>query len=404
MGMVHQLVQQAIHAGNRLRQVLCALCVTVPMVLALMSCEREPVLYLHHDNQVNFDFAVIELSLDVYWDYNIGFNTSYDWRTDWYYGWDDEDNRIFGHLGYVMPTAFNIRRYYMGETGQDHHTQVDAYYVKGNSYTGEFRLGYWDLLVWNEIGQEVQSVVIDETSSLDSVIASTNQTMNVARYNPRYTHSFNQPEELFAGYEQGIDVNRNLDGFTYDPERNVYVRQLNLQLEPRSYIYLTQIVIHNNRGRVTGTTGIANLSGMARSTNLNTGVAGNDPVTVSYNVRMKNAVTVNGEQVDIIGGRLVTFGLCGLNPGAISTRSDGYHPTRANDRKRHLLDVDMQFNNGTDSTLVFDVTEQVAHRFRGGVITIDIDMDTIPIPHRSGGSAFDAVVDDYDEEIHVIDM
>ena len=401
--MVHQLVQQAIHAGNRLRQVLCVLCVTIPMVLALMSCEREPVLYLHHDNQVNFDFAVIELSLDVYWDYNIGFNTSYDWRTDWYYGWDDEDNRIFGHLGYVMPTAFDLRRYYMGENGQAHHTQVDAYYVKGNSYTGEFRLGYWDLLVWNEIGQEVQSVVIDETSSLDSVTASTNQTMNQVRYNPRYTHSFNQPEELFAGYEQNLNIDKNLEGFTYDSVRNVYVKQLNLQLEPRSYIYLTQIILHHNDGRVTGTSGISNLSGMARSTNLNTGVAGSDPVTVSYDVRMKRDVTVKGEQVHIIGGRLVTFGLCGLNPNAISTRGNG-QPTRANDRKRHLLDVDMQFNNGTDSTLVFDVTEQIARRFRGGVITIDLDMDTVPIPHRSGGSAFDAVVDDYDEEIHAIDM
>lgn len=400
--MVHHLAQQAFHAGNRLRQVLCALCVTVPMVLALMSCEREPVLYLHHDNQVNFDFAVIELSLDVYWDYNIGFNTSYDWRTDWYYGWDDEDNRIFGHLGYVMPTAFNIRRYYMGESGQDHHTQVESYHIEGHSYTGEFRYGYWDLLAWNEIGQAVQSVVIDETSSLDSVIASTNQTMNQARYNPRYTHSFNQPEELFAGYEQNLNIDKNLKGFTYDSVRNVYVRRLNLQLEPRSYIYLTQIILHHNHGRVTGISGLSNLSGMARSTNLNTGVTGNDPVTVSYDVRMKRDVTVNGEQVDIIGGRLVTFGLCGLNPGAISTRSAP--STRANDRKRHLLDVDMQFNNGTDSTLVFDVTEQIARRFRGGVITIDLDMDTVPIPHRSGGSAFDAVVDDYDEEIHVIEM
>ena len=402
--MVHHLAQQAFHAGNRLRQVLCALCVTVPMVLALMSCEREPVLYLHHDNQVNFDFAVIELSLDVYWDYNIGFNTSYDWRTDWYYGWDDEDNRIFGHLGYVMPTAFNIRRYYMGESGQDHHTQVESYHIEGHSYTGEFRYGYWDLLAWNEIGQAVQSVVIDETSSLDSVIASTNQTMNQARYNPRYTHSFNQPEELFAGYEQNLNIDKNLEGFTYDSVRNVYVKQLNLLLEPRSYIYLTQIILHHNHGRVTGTSGISNLSGMARSTNLNTGVAGSDPVTVSYDVRMKRDVTVKGEQVDIIGGRLVTFGLCGLNPNAISTRGNGGQPTRANDRKRHLLDVDMQFNNGTDSTLVFDVTEQIARRFRGGVITIDLDMDTVPIPHRSGGSAFDAVVDDYDEEIHVIEM
>lgn len=401
--MVHHLAQQAFHAGNRLRQVLCALCVTVPMVLALMSCEREPVLYLHHDNQVNFDFAVIELSLDVYWDYNIGFNTSYDWRTDWYYGWDDEDNRIFGHLGYVMPTAFNIRRYYMGESGQDHHTQVESYHIEGHSYTGEFRYGYWDLLAWNEIGQAVQSVVIDETSSLDSVIASTNQTMNQARYNPRYTHSFNQPEELFAGYEQNLNIDKNLKGFTYDSVRNVYVRRLNLQLEPRSYIYLTQIILHHNNGRVTGVSGVSNLSGMARSTNLNTGVTGNDPVTVSYDVRMKRDVTVKGEQVDIIGGRLVTFGLCGLNPNAISTRGNG-QPVRASDRKRHLLDVDMQFNNGTDSTLVFDVTEQIARRFRGGVITIDLDMDTVPIPHRSGGSAFDAVVDDYDEEIHVIEM
>ena len=401
--MVHQLVQQAIHAGNRLRQVLCVLCVTIPMVLALMSCEREPVLYLHHDNQVNFDFAVIELSLDVYWDYNIGFNTSYDWRTDWHYGWDDEDNRIFGHLGYITPTAFNLRRYYTGESGQDHHTQVDAHYIEGNTYTDEFRFGYWDLLVWNEIGQQVQSVVIDETSSLDSVTASTNQTMHAARYNPRYTHSFNQPEELFAGYEQNLNIDKNLEGFTYDSVRNVYVKRLNLQLEPRSYIYLTQIILHHNHGRVTGTSGISNLSGMARSTNLNTGVAGSDPVTVSYDVRMKRDVTVKGEQVDIIGGRLVTFGLCGLNPNAISTRGNG-QPVRASDRKRHLLDVDMQFNNGTDSTLVFDVTEQIARRFRGGVITIDLDMDTVPIPHRSGGSAFDAVVDDYDEEIYVIEM
>ena len=249
----------------------------------------------------------------------------------------------------------------------------------------------------------MQSVVIDETSSLDSVTASTNQTMNQVRYNPRYTHSFNQPEELFAGYEQNLNIDKNLEGFTYDSVRNVYVKQLNLQLEPRSYIYLTQIILHHNHGRVTGTSGISNLSGMARSTNLNTGVAGSDPVTVSYDVRMKRDVTVKGEQVDIIGGRLVTFGLCGLNPNAISTRGNG-QPTRANDRKRHLLDVDMQFNNGTDSTLVFDVTEQIARRFRGGVITIDLDMDTVPIPHRSGGSAFDAVVDDYDEEIHVIEM
>ena len=68
------------------------------------------------------------------------------------------------------------------------------------------------------------------------------------------------------------------------------------------------------------------------------------------------------------------------------------------------MDVTMQFNNGTDSTFVFDVSQQVRDRFKGGVITIELDMDTIPVPSRSGGSAFDAVVKDFEEETHEIDM
>ena len=41
-----------------------------------------------------------------------------------------------------------------------------------------------------------------------------------------------------------------------------------------------------------------------------------------------------------------------------------------------------------DSTLVFDVTDQVRKRYRGGVITVELNMDTVPIPTRSGGSGF----------------
>ena len=64
----------------------------------------------------------------------------------------------------------------------------------------------------------------------------------------------------------------------------------------------------------------------------------------------------------------------------------------------------MQFYNGKDSTLVFDVTDQVRRLFRGGVITIDVDMDHVPTPNRKGGSGFDAVVKDYDEEEWEFDM
>ena len=64
----------------------------------------------------------------------------------------------------------------------------------------------------------------------------------------------------------------------------------------------------------------------------------------------------------------------------------------AGDVNPHYMDVTLQFNNGLDSTIVFDVTRQVRSRYKGGVITVELDVDTIPIPTRSGGSGFDAVV------------
>ena len=69
------------------------------------------------------------------------------------------------------------------------------------------------------------------------------------------------------------------------------------------------------------------------------------------------------------------------------------------------MEVTMQFNNGNDSTFVFDVTDQVRRKYKGGVLTVELDMDTIPAPGRSGGSGFDAVVKDYEDGgTHVIEM
>ena len=236
--------------------------------------------------------------------------------------------------------------------------------------------------------------------------------MNTAPYAaPRFPHSFYQPEELFAGYEQGLEINRNLDGFVFDEERNCWVRQLEMQLQPVTYIYLVQVVLrHNNRSgrKVTAIDGNANLSGMARSVNLNTGITGTDAVTVNFFMRMKHDLTDRaGETVDIIGGKTLTFGLPKLNPSRLNTRNylESLEKVREADlNNRHYLDVKMQFYNGKDSTFVFDVTDQVRRLFRGGVITIELDMDKVPIPNRSGGSGFDAVVEDFEEKQWEFDM
>ena len=380
-------------------------------LLGLVSCEREPLLHLYEEADASFDLPLVDLDLRVYWNYEIGYGIHYDWRAEWYYGWDAEDERIFGEIGYKEPSVFELRRYHTGNVPYAPHHAVISNVVEGRSFQGQYEWGFWDILVWNQVAtlDGVQSLIFDEETSLDQVTAYTNSTMHPSRYHaPRYTNSFNEPEPLFAAYDRGVEINQNLEGFEYDPERNVWVKQLEMELQPITYIYLPQIIIHNNRGRITSVQGDGNLSGMARSTVVNTGVAGSDAIAVYFHTRMKKnvpmlaysrtvqadnaAVEATGvERVDIIGGRLMTFGICNTAANRIS-RAEAL-----NDNNRHFMDVTMQFNNGMDSTFVFDVTKQVKERYKGGVITVELDMDTVPIPQRKGGSGFDAVVKDFED-------
>lgn len=383
-------------------------------LISLIACSPEPPLHLYDAQEIEMEMPVIDLNLDVFWDYETDLGIDYNWRAEWYYGWDDTDRELFGELGYTMPKVFNLRRYYTASTPYAPHTGVVASTVEGTSYRERYNWGYWDILTWNQIStlDGVQSLNFDEQTSLDSVIAYTNQTMHISRYQaPRFTHSFYAPEPLFSAYEQAIDVNRDLRGFIYDPERDVWTRTLHMQLYPITYIYLTQVILHNNNGRIAAIDGSASLSGLARSTNLNTGCSGSDAITVHYDTRMKHNiplvafgtraedVPVGTEYVDIAGGRLMTFGICNLKANNI-TRAD-----EVKEPYRHYMDLTMQFNNGMDSTFVFDVTKQVRDRFRGGVITVELDVDTIPIPSRSGGSGFNAVVlDTQDGGTYEFDM
>ena len=94
----------------------------------------------------------------------------------------------------------------------------------------------------------------------------------------------------------------------------------------------------------------------------------------------------------------MTFGMCNQAPRKID---EGAPLT---DKQKHYLDVTVQFYNGKDSTIVFDVTNQVREHYKGGVITVELDVDTVPIPSRSGGSGFDAVVKEFEEKTYEFDM
>ena len=377
------------------------------ILMCSVGCMREPELHLYEPQNIDMNFPIVDIDLEVYWDYEMTFDVRYDWKAEWFYDWDAHDDSIFGTMGYVQPSVFNLRRYFTGDVKNVPHTTVIAAPpFSGTHFQDKFEWGFWDILVWNDVRtiDGVQSINFDVQSSLDSVIAFTNTSPHRSRYHaPKYTYAFWAPEPLFSAYDRGIEINHNLDGFVYDKERNVFVRTLDMQMYPVTYIYLTQVILHNNYGRIHQTEGDANLSGMARSTNLNTGTAGSDAISVYYNNNLKENCTLvpygtpmddpsraTAKHADIIGGRLMTFGMCNQTPRLID---EGAPLT---DKNRHYLDVTVQFYNGMDSTMVFDVTDQVRKHYKGGVITVELDVDTVPIPTRPGGSGFNAVVVDPD--------
>lgn len=393
------------HNSNHPKPLRAALTTTVGIIMVIAatvgtSCVREPDLHLYATGQIELQFLLPDLELDRYWNYDDV--AGYRWRDEWYYGWDDDDRELSGEVEYTYPSVFKLRRYYTGEVAMGPHLSMVPHTVEGYSHRTGYTWGFWDALVWNEVftPDGIQSIVIDEAADYSEVTASTNQSLHPSRYQaPQYVRAFYEPEALFSAYRQAIDVDRDQAGGAWDLGWRDRYTVIPMQLQPLTYIYLTQVILYNNHGRVTGIDGRCDLSGMARSTSVNSGIAGSDPITIYYNARMKKNLSKGGRQADIIGGKLMSFGLCGHNGHTTPGRS------AVADEVHHYMDVTMMFSNGMDSTLVFDVTKQVRNHYRGGVITVELDIDTVPLPRRSGGSGFDAVVEEFqDGGTHEIEM
>ena len=65
-------------------------------LLAFSSCYRLPDLHLYDVDNPGLAFPIVEVNLDTYWDYDITLGMDYNWRSEWFYGWDEEDRRRAG--------------------------------------------------------------------------------------------------------------------------------------------------------------------------------------------------------------------------------------------------------------------------------------------------------------------
>ena len=372
-------------------------------VILPMSCEIDPPLHLPME-EVEVEVPVVIQELDVVWDIDVS------WMQRWYYGWDATDSTLWGEISYPMPTNYEVRRYFLGDVPSVSHTEVDGFTIWEPKFRRKFNFGYYDVLVWSNIDSEdgTQVVVINE-SDLDNVIASTTTRAtsfsNGAKFGYRH---YNQPEIFYSCIERNLYISKDTADYDYyDPVENMWIKTIDATLTPLVYVYLVQVVLHNNNGRITGLSENCAVNGLASTTNVTTGYTGENDASVLFGMRLKKALNVmDGKVADVIGGKLTTYGLCGMPPYN-ATRGRIYSGTRADVHNTFSLNI--SFSNEMDSTYVYDVTDQFQEQSHGGVITLEIDVDTLTIPinttPKSGGSGFDPYVEDYkDSVIHEISM
>lgn len=397
---------------NHLRKILLA---PGLLMASLVSSCIEPPLKLPAD-EVLVDLPIVIVDLDVVWNLDI------DWHTQWHYGWDSIDSSHWGEIAYPEPTNYEVRRYFVGPEPRAPHTNVDPFTIYTTNFRRNYEFGYYDILLWSNIDSDdgTQVVTINE-DDLDEVTASTTVTRGMTRVGTATTVTssatvmtgtsestvvtalFNQPEIFYSAYPRDIFISRNQEDYDYyDEEKRCWVKQINCELEPLVYIYLVQVIIYNNDGRITGSTGDNAISSFASGTSVNTGHTWDKPVMVYYGSRFKQGIEVGGTKADVIGGKLTTYGLCDMDSYTQTKASSHYTGSRTD--LKNFLYVDLTFSNGTSATLQADVTEQCQSQAHGGIITVVIDANDIEIPNpdpgQSGsGSLFVPTVEDYDEVV-----
>lgn len=348
------------------------------------------------------DIPIVVTDMEVVWNLNI------DWKTEWYYGWDEKDIEYWNKIEYPTPSSYEVRRYFLGDQVRVPHHQPDAFTVRETTFRRSYEFGYYDILLWSNIDtkEQTQTVVIDE-SDYDDVWATTTVTRSIrlSRGDEENNYAlYNQPEIFYSAYPRDIYISRNFEDYDYfNEEEKVWVKHINCDLDPLVYIYIVQIILDNNDGRVVDTSGNIALSGMSNGVNVNTGHTTGVPGIIYFENRMKYGIDVEGVKKDVIGGKLTTFGLCDMQ-GYSKDTDHVYHGGRPDIKNR--LYYELKMSGGSIQQVEVDVTSQCQSHCHGGIITVHIDCSELPNPTEptGDGSIFNPTVEDYEELFYDIPM
>jgi len=348
------------------------------------GCSIQPPLYLR---------AKVETQVVIQTKANINLMWQVDWMAKWTYRWD---TRILGPLGYTQPSSMRLHIYSLDPDGR--HKSHDVKNFMGFSADIPIFVGLYDLLFHNNDSEvllfkedEETSDIISYTRIISSGLKDSAPVKTVMQKMAAETKADVRsldpesvalmPDGLFSLYETDYEITDNLDDYIFIDGK--YVKLIEGELLPATYIHLFQISLKNNQGRVVGCMGGAALTGVASGVDLYTHTSLSETVSVPMEVQFD-------KERDQMGIRAMSFGIPGCNPyeeGAVDATESV-----------HFLVLSMSYANGTFRNIRIDVTDAFRDLPLGGVIDLELDVDDFPPEGGSTGSGFNALIDNWDEE------
>ena len=369
----------------KMRKVIWAMVLAATVVA---GCCIEPPLHLRKAVNTRV-YITTKVEVNLMWQTT--------WDSDWKFTWNEA---VLGPLGYSLPASLRMHIFTHGPSGQAVSHTVHNFV--GDNAQMEVFLGTHDLLFHNN---DSEALLFSQEDELSPVHCYTRQKSTGLRASsPVYTAAQKaaglntkadediqeepvnlMPDDLFSLYDQNRVITDNPEDYIYEDGK--YVLKIQGELHPSTYIYLIQVKLLNNGGRVIGSPGGAALTGMASGVNLFT----RESWTQTVSVWLED-VYIDKEQ-DLLGGKMYTFGNPGCNP--YDDESVAAMPEQT-----HFLVLNVMYVNGSYKNIRIDVTDQVRALPLGGVIDLELDVDDFP-PDESagGGGGFEALISGWDEEV-----
>ena len=321
------------------------------------------------------------------------------WQVNWSAKWDfNWAVNTTLPLGYTLPTGIRLHVFTQGPAGE--HIAHVVHNFAGNEAQMDVFVGTHDFLFHNN---NSEAILFRSDGDLEPVHAYTRQiSKGLKDSSPVYTTAQKaaglttkadepveepvslQPDDLFSLFDPNQKITDNPNDYVFEDGR--YVLKIEGELSPSTFIYMIQVKLLNNDGRIIGSAGGGAITGMAEGVNLVNRETWTSTVSVPADVYFDKTE-------NMFGSKVYSFGLPGCNPyddASVAAAPAGTHC--------YVLNV--SYVNGSYRNIRMDITDQIRLLPLGGVITLEIDVNDFPPDESSGtgGGGFQALIDGWGEE------